>query len=113
MGEGLIARSLARPDIGAKSAIAFDQGVHGSAWGEDEICCTAIGRQRRRRKERIAPAYPRLRRARTFGLTGEVQDGREAADLPSDRRECARRLLRGAPCLGDKGTKLFRRTHNI
>ena len=56
MSQGLVTRSLGRPDLGAKTAVTFDQRVHRSACGRrSEICCTAIGRQRRRRKERIAP----------------------------------------------------------
>ena len=33
--------------------------------------------------------------------------------LSATEGECARRLLRGASSLGDKGTKSFRRANNI
>jgi hypothetical protein len=54
---GCLRRSLdfKRKGFVAKPAIVFDHRVHGLLGGEERICCTAIGRPRRRRKERIAP----------------------------------------------------------
>ena len=47
VSQGLVARPLGRPDVGAKAAIAFDERVHGASWK----CCIAIGRPREGRKD--------------------------------------------------------------
>ena len=51
MRERLVARPLARPNFGAKAAIAVDERVHGAlAWKAVRAeCCTAIRRRRGRR----------------------------------------------------------------
>jgi hypothetical protein len=51
-----ITRSLARPNIGAKSAIAFDPWIRGRLRGQEEIYCAAIGCLWQRSKERMARA---------------------------------------------------------
>jgi hypothetical protein len=49
-GEAILAKY--RREIGD----SFDQRLHGLLGGQEEICCTAIRRPQRRRKERIARA---------------------------------------------------------
>src|ERR1700722_7638891 len=114
MGQGLIARSLARPDIGAKSAIAFDQRVHGRLGGQEEICCTAIGRLRRRRNclanrqnmlysgqlepgpEAIGPIAPRtaLNHAGAMNPSARLASALAGLDLRHER-DLAPRLFAG------------------
>ena len=59
MGERLVARPLGRPHVGAKSAVAIDQRVHGLGFTNRAKCCTAIGRLERWRKEPVDLAIAR------------------------------------------------------